>query len=179
MDISLINKTLALGTIASQAFILFSVLYVIFFRNSKILGFFEKNGIILAFLVSLSATLASLFYSNVAGFAPCDLCWIQRIFMYPLAFFFAIALWKKNYSMLNFAWGMSIIGFFISLYQNYLYYANSGLIANCPFASAGVSCIKRYVFEFGYVTIPIMALTAFALIIVFLILARAHPNYNA
>ena len=39
----------------------------------------------LAFLVALVATLGSLYFSERAHFFPCELCWYQRICMYPLA----------------------------------------------------------------------------------------------
>ena len=38
-----------------------------------------------AFVVAAIATGGSLFFSQVAGFVPCELCWFQRICMYPLS----------------------------------------------------------------------------------------------
>ncbi len=67
----------------------------------------------------------------------------------------------------------SVIGALFAAYHNYMYYWNSGLDAFCQLGGMQVSCVKRYVFEFGYVTIPMMALTAFALIIMLLIFYSA------
>src|SRR5438093_4904353 len=39
----------------------------------------------LAFVVAAIATGGSLFFSEIAHFVPCELCWYQRICMYPLS----------------------------------------------------------------------------------------------
>ncbi len=180
--ITFVNLILSLGVTAAQLFIITAILYLLFFKKSNQLGiqkFFSiisRHGIALAFLAALISTLGSLFYSNVAGFAPCDLCWLQRIFMYPLVILFGVALVKKDYRVKIYALPLVAIGGIISLYQNYIYYSNGGLNAICQFTGLGASCIKRYVFEFGYITIPVMALTAFALIIILLLL---HKNRNS
>ncbi len=168
------NKNLALGTMLAQVWIAFSVMYLLFLRKQfpKILAFVGKYGLLLAFLASLAATAGSLFYSEVAKFTPCDLCWFQRIFMYPLVIILGMALIKKDRRVLDYALSLSIVGWLISLYQNQIYYSNGGLIGICKVGGSSVSCVVRYVNEFGYITIPIMALTAFSLTIIFLIFAK-------
>lgn len=178
------NTVFSLGTIIAQIFIFAAILYLLFFRKKSgqplfLKQFFEligKRGILLAFITALIATLGSLFYSNVAGFPPCDLCWFQRIFMYPLVILFAVALIKKDSSVIKFALPTALIGGIISLYHNYMYFGDQGLNAICQLFGVGVSCTKRYVFEFGYITIPMMALTAFALILVFLVLVKKYEE---
>ncbi len=68
------NKSLAIGTILAQVWIVFSVIYLLFLRKRfpKISAFVGKYGILLAFLASLAATAGSLFYSEVAKFTPCE-----------------------------------------------------------------------------------------------------------
>jgi len=166
------NVTFSLVTILFQIGIVLGVLYLLFFRKvqNSITAFVSKHGLQLAFLVALGSMLGSLFYSNVIGFTPCDLCWMQRICMYPLVLILGIALWKKNYAhVLDYALPLAVIGFLISLYHNYMYYFNQGLNAYCSLGGTSVSCVKRYVFEFGYITIPLMALTSFLLIIILFI----------
>ena len=169
-----VNKLLSLGVIFSQAFILGAILYVIFFRKTKnvVTEFIGKRGLLLAFIFALISMAGSLFYSNVVGFPPCELCWFQRIFMYPLVFLLGLALIKRESRIADYALLLAIIGGAISLYHNYMYYYNQGLNVFCQLGGMQVSCVKRYVFEFGYVTIPLMALTAFALIIIFLVAHR-------
>src|SRR3989344_7150760 len=150
-----INKILALGVILGQVFIVLAIVYFLFFRGAKnsITKFLGKHGLLPAFLVALASTLGSLFYSNVAGFAPCELCWFQRIFMYPLVVLLGMALVKNDRRILDYALGIAGIGWFISLYQNYIYYSEGGLKTVCQVGGAGVSCVVTYVMEFGYITI--------------------------
>ncbi len=174
MIVDIVNKILATGIIVSQIGILFSVIYFIFFRREQnsVTRFLAKYGMLFAFLIALISTLGSLFYSMVAGFDPCELCWFQRIFMYPEVILLGIALIKKDKHIINYALTLSFFGGAISLYHNYMYYYAGGLNVFCQLSGVQVSCIKRYVFEFGYVTIPMMALTAFLLIIMFLMFSK-------
>ena len=178
--LDLVNKLLSLGTIGSQVFLLLAIIFLLFFRKQKnnIAEFIGQHGLVLAFITALVATLGSLFYSGGAGFEPCPLCWWQRIFMYPLVVLFAIALIKKDSRIIHYALALSLMGGAVSLYHNAVYYSNGGLTLPCQALGNGVSCIKRYVFEFGYVTIPVMALTAFALIIVLLIWVKLQKADN-
>lgn len=181
MDITyLANKFLASGTVLSQVFILLAVVYMLFYKKSRfswplINDFFKfasKKGILFSFIVALVAALGSFFYSQFVGFPPCNLCWFQRIFMYPLVFLLGLALIKKDSGIVDYVLIMSGVGFLLSLYHNYIYYNQGGLYSLCQFLGAGESCLKRYVFEFNYITIPLMSLTAFTLIIVLLYLHK-------
>lgn len=46
----------------------------------------------LAWLVAIIATGGSLYMSEILLWEPCKLCWVQRIFMYPLVLLLGIAL---------------------------------------------------------------------------------------
>jgi disulfide bond formation protein DsbB len=177
--VELANKKLAIETILGQLFIIASIAYVLLWRKHypTVGKFLAKYGLWLAFLMAVVATASSLFYSNVAHFAPCDLCWFQRIFMYPLVVLFGIALYKKDEKIADYGLVMAGIGFLISLYHNFLYYHVGGLNVSCTIGGVGVSCVKRYIFEFGYITIPMMALTGFALIITFLLFKKYERNF--
>lgn len=166
-----VNKLFSFGVVLGHIFITLVVVYVLFLREKYpgLAKFLTKHGLLLAFLVSLISVLGSLFYSQIAGFAPCELCWFQRIFMYPLVVLLGMALVKKERVIIDYALGLLVIGSVISLYHNYVYYMNKGLSAYCQVGGSATSCVVRYVFELGYVTIPMMALTAFALIIIFLV----------
>jgi len=176
MTIELINKLFALGVVAGQVAIVAAVLHFIFFRKKpySLATFISQRGLLLAFIISLVATAGSLFYSQIAGFEPCQLCWFQRIFMYPEVLLLGLALLKKDSSIVDYALSLSIVGGALSLYHNYIYYSNGGLNAICQVLGQGVSCMKRYVFELGYVTIPMMSLTTFLLMIVLLVMHRMY-----
>ena len=163
-----LNFIFSLLTVIGQI-IVGAVLILLFTRNEKVISFFSKNAILFSLIVALLATLGSLFYSEVIGFESCKLCWFQRIFMYPQTILLAIALWKKNeilaiYNSLT----LSVIGFII---PGYHYLLQIGVAPELPCSAIGysVTCSQRFVMEFGYITIPMMALTAFSLIIVFMV----------
>src|SRR6185437_5155517 len=64
--------------------------------GKKIAEFFGERALLLSFIVALASVGGSLFFSDVAGFQPCLLCWWQRIFLYPQAVILLIALIKKD-----------------------------------------------------------------------------------
>ena len=166
--IEIINKLLALGTVIADLFLVLAILYFWLTKDkNKIKSFFQKNGLLFAWLVALFSTLLSLYYSEIVGFEPCSLCWWQRIFIYPQAIILGMAYFKKDFQATSYSLVLSIIGGIVALYQNYIYYGGSHFFA-CDSSPTAISCTKLYVFEFGYVTIPIMSLTAFLLMIFFL-----------
>ena len=173
--LDIVSKTLAIGTIGTQIFIVLLIVYFLFFRKKTdfIPGFLAKNWLKLAFAVAVIATSGSLFYSEFAGFNPCRLCWFQRIFMYPQVIILGIALAKKDSKIVDYILPLSVVGLIISIYHNYIFY---GAISSAVCA-IGESCVTQYVLEFGYITIPMMSLTAFALIIAF-VLSKKYLEKN-
>lgn len=143
----------------------------------------KKYGLLFAFLIVTGATVGSLFYSEFLGYNPCKLCWIQRIFIYPQVVILGTALVKQFprttsgaglrysakpnnlkqvasfYSIL-----LSVIGIPIAAYQYYLQ-RFGGADTPCSAVDYSESCAQNFVLNFGYVTIPMMSLTAFGLII--------------
>lgn len=129
-------------------------------------GFIENYALYFAWVVALVATLGSLYFSNIRGFVPCELCWIQRIFMYPLAIVLGIAAFTNDVRMRLYVLPLTIIGGSISLYH-YLVQKVPGF-ANIKPCVQGVPCNVQYINWFGFVTIPFLALTAFTLITIIL-----------
>jgi len=115
-----------------------------------------------AWIVSVVATLGSLYFSEIKGFIPCDLCWFQRIFMYPLVIILGIGTFQSDISVRKFVLPMSIIGGTISLFHYLEQKVPSfGGIRPCV---SGVPCSAQYINWFGFITIPFLALIAFTLI---------------
>lgn len=123
-----------------------------------------------AWVVSLAATLGSLYFSEIRGFVPCELCWYQRILMYPLAVILGIAAYRQDAGIRRYALPLSIIGGSISLYH-YLLQKVPGLARVQP-CKYGVPCNVDYIDWLGFITIPFLALVAFALITVALLFAK-------
>ena len=122
----------------------------------------SENILLFMWVVSLTATMGSLFFSEIRGYEPCELCWIQRIFMYPLVLILGIAYVQKNARIAVTTAIFSVIGGAISLYH-YGLKKVSFLSENAP-ACGRVSCTGEYINIFGFITIPFLALTAFILI---------------
>ncbi len=169
--VDIVNKTLSVGTIVIQALILLIGINFVFFRSreNKILSFFNKNTFIFGFLIALGAFALSLFYSEIVGFPPCELCWIQRIFIYPQLILFGMELYKRDRSIVDFSIVFALIGSLVSIYHIFVEAGVATGIACASPSSGGVSCATRYIYEFGYVTMPIMCLTASLFIITLLV----------
>ena len=122
----------------------------------------QENILLSMWTVALGATLGSLYFSEVRGFLPCELCWIQRIFMYPLVLIIGIAYIQKNAKIAVTTLVFSVIGGGISLYH-YGIQKLSFLAESAP-SCGQVPCTGQYINYFGFITIPFLALTAFIII---------------
>lgn len=112
-----------------------------------------------AWAIALVATVGSLFFSEVMGLPPCVLCWYQRIAMYPLVLIIGCGVITQDSRMKFYALPLCLSGLFISIYHNLLYY---GILPESIIpCTAGVSCTSRQIEWLGFITIPLMALTAF------------------
>lgn len=125
-----------------------------------------------AAVVTLVATLGSLYLSEVAMFEPCLLCWYQRIAMYPLPVILGIAAFRRDLSVRIYAIPLAAIGLAISVYH-YLIQAFPALDSGS--CAVDVPCAARYIELFGFVSIPFMAGTAFLFAIVALVIAGLRP----
>ncbi|WP_100011416.1 disulfide oxidoreductase [Lentibacillus sediminis] len=123
-----------------------------------------ENLLFFIWAVAVVATAGSLYYSEVLGYTPCDLCWIQRIFMYPLVVVFGVAAVKKDTAVALPGLFLSGIGMLVSIYH-YLIQKLPALQAAGE-ACSGVGCNVQYVNYFGFITIPFLAGTAFILIFI-------------
>ncbi|OGF23898.1 hypothetical protein A3H66_01205 [Candidatus Falkowbacteria bacterium RIFCSPLOWO2_02_FULL_45_21] len=117
--------------------------------------------------------LGSLFYPEIAQYAVCRLCWYQRIFMYPQAILLGLAAWRQDKNIALYSIILSAFGALIAAYHYYIQL--SGALAAVPSCSAvgySVSCSERFIMQFGYITIPLMSLTAFLMIILIMVLQK-------
>ncbi len=123
------------------------------------------------FVVAALGTGGSLFLSEIAGFVPCDLCWFQRVCMYPLSILLLFAAWHGDYRVTRYFLPFPVVGACISIYH--LLIENRVITEPASCRIGGSGCVVKWIDEFGYVTIPTLALTGFLLLIGFLALARA------
>jgi disulfide bond formation protein DsbB len=128
----------------------------------------------LVFLVASIATGGSLFFSEIAGFVPCELCWFQRICMYPLSIVVLLAALANERRVAHYLLPLPLVGAGVAVYHLLV---ENGVVEQgraCLISAPG-GCATKWINEFGYVTIPVLALTGFALCFAFLLLAAAPP----
>jgi disulfide bond formation protein DsbB len=176
--VSAINQAFSLFTVVGDILALV-LLAGLFFEYSgarlRWMCIFKNRGLWLVFGTALISMIVSLYYSDIVGYEPCKFCWLARIFMYPQVFLLGMAFWKKeSRRFVDYSLILSIIGLLITGYQLLL---QAGLVPTPPCAATGaVSCTKIYFEYFGYVTIPAMAFTAFALMTEFALAEKISAN---
>lgn len=124
--------------------------------------------LLFAWVTSLIAMIGSLFFSERMGFIPCTLCWYQRILMYPLVLFLGIAFYRNDRDIWKYILPISILGVLTSSYH----YALQKLPALNEFSActSGVPCSGEYINWFSFITIPFLALIAFIIITVMMLI---------
>lgn len=123
-----------------------------------------------AWLTALAATLGALFIGEVMGQAPCDLCWHQRAFMFPLAVLLLVALWKSDGRAWLYALPLAAVGWLIAGFHNLLYF---GIIpASIKPCGQGPSCSGENMTLLGALPLPLLSILAFSLIISLLLVVR-------
>lgn len=128
-------------------------------------------GLWLGWVVATVAMAGSLYYSQVAHFEPCELCWFQRICMYPLAAILLVAAVRRDRCVWRYALPQIAAGALIAAYHAQL----QAFPSQHSFCSTLNPCTTRYVWQFGFVSLPFMALAAFCFIAAALLAAGAAP----
>jgi disulfide bond formation protein DsbB len=124
----------------------------------------------LAWLLSLLGTLVSLFFSEFMKLPPCNLCWYQRICMYPLVLILGVGFSTQDSRIHLYSLPLIGTGWLIALYHNLLYYkVIPEKLAPC---SAGASCTDKQLELFGFLTIPLMSILTFSALFVLISIYR-------
>ncbi|GGE34224.1 disulfide bond formation protein C [Pullulanibacillus camelliae] len=118
-----------------------------------------------AWVVALIATLGSLYFSEVAHFIPCELCWFQRICMYPMTIILGIACFRNDRKIAYYVLPITIIGGLFSI----VHILEQKVHAFAGICKQGIPCSGEYINWFGFVTIPMLALCGFILITISMI----------
>lgn len=132
--------------------------------------------------VSIGGVAMTLLYSEVLGFVPCSLCWLQRIALYPQALL-SIFAFRTNDSQFFPLYGMALsaFGFVVAVYQ-YIYQAlphellTSGLVP-C-LADGSADCSKKVMEIFGFVTFPFLSAVLFIFLFVLYLHMRKHSRVS-
>jgi disulfide bond formation protein DsbB len=169
-----VNTTIMVGTLILQVLsvaLCLGILNVPGFK--RLIPPVVTNGMKLSLIALLAAVFGSLYYSEVAGFPACILCWYQRIAIYPQVVLFTLALSAGRRDVFYYTNTLSIIGLGIALY-NIAIQTFQTIPAFCDPLSTTVSCLEKYVEGFGYITIPVMAATLFIFLLLIGWAVRKH-----
>lgn len=127
------------------------------------------QGMKLAWIMALVAMVGSLYYSEVAGFLPCEYCWYQRIAMYPLVVILGIALLKKDRGIRPYALALAIPGGIVSAYHYTIERFPDLQVGECNLC---IPCTVAWFMKFDLVSIAFMAFVCFSVIVTVLVLDR-------
>jgi disulfide bond formation protein DsbB len=175
-----LNLIASIGTVIGQIIlvVLLATWFMARLNNNRKSALIEKitgeySGWIIpaSFIVVAISVAISLLYSEASGFLPCELCWTQRIFMYPQFVILGLALWKKTKDSEKYCLALSTIGAIVAGYHFYGQSLNPNVLPACDITAGATSCAVKYFVEFGYITLPLMSLTAFLLLIFGMLLA--------
>ncbi|HUF37005.1 MAG TPA: disulfide oxidoreductase [Anaerolineales bacterium] len=114
---------------------------------------------------AIAALLGSLYFSEIRGFVPCELCWYQRILMYPITILLIVGIFNDDWLLPKYILPFSITGLGVSIYH----YLLQNHVFGASMCSAGVSCAVRYINVYGFITIPFLAGVAFLLITILML----------
>lgn len=156
------NIIFSLGAIVVTVTTIALIVFLIVAPRSGLVKIFGKSAHVFALLTSIGAIVSSLFYSEILGYAPCVLCWVQRILIYPQVILFLLIFKFRRALLWNISFAMSLTGLLVAIYHYYIESGGSELFECSAF---GASCTARYVYEFGFVTIPFMSLALFAFLV--------------
>lgn len=173
---------LALLALLANAFVVWWVILVLASRSSatareavvRVHRNLAGSALTSAWAVALIATIGSLYFSEIVRFEPCRLCWYQRIAMYPLAVILLVAAARRDPGVRWYAAPLAGIGAVISTYHYVLEWFPQLESGAC---GVGPPCTLVWFREFGFVSLPYLALSAFLLILALLwIAAPGRPG---
>ena len=124
--------------------------------------FVGPQAMLLAWIVAIATTLGSLYYSLHAGFVPCELCWYQRIAMYPLVVVLGVGWLRRDGNAWITALPFVVVGAPLSLYHWLVERVPS--FAETSSCSVVAPCTAPYFEKLGFVTLAWMCLSSFLLI---------------
>jgi len=121
-----------------------------------------------AWVIALVASLGAIFIGEVLGQEPCNLCWYQRIAMFPLVLILGLACLNNDLSIRRYALPLAIAGGAVALWHTLLYV---GLISEAivPCSVNGPFCTDANMTILGVIPLPMISLASFIVIALMLI----------
>jgi len=122
-------------------------------------------------ITAATASLGSLYLSEIAHLIPCTDCWYQRIAMYPIAVILGIAAYRRDTAVRTYVVPVAIVGGAISIYHYLIQWFPRIEATACTTA---VPCTGVWFRVFGFISIPYMALSAFTLVLTLMYVSRRN-----
>ena len=113
----------------------------------------RRTSLYFALIVAWTATLGSLYFSEIRHFIPCTLCWYQRILMYPLSIILLIGIIRRDQGIAYFVLPFSGVGIFLSSYHYLI--QKTVIFSTSTACASGVPCTATWINWFGIITIPL------------------------
>lgn len=114
--------------------------------------------------ITIMAMFGSLFFSEVLKVIPCELCWYQRILMYPLTLILGMIYIKKEYNHVVYVLPFCILGMLVAGYHYAI--QKLSLFYEINTACGRVSCTEDYMNLFNFITIPLLSFISFVLVLI-------------
>lgn len=140
--------------------------------NRREKNYLNSYGIYFAWITACIATLGSLFYGEILGYAPCSLCWYQRVAMFPLAIILGIAAYRDEKAIFPYATPLIFFGVVIAVFQ-----IATGFLPQ-KFCGPEQSCSPDQYLLFGKISFPFVSLFAFLVLFFFLFKGCSQKNAN-
>ena len=172
MSIDLFNTLLAAGSLVILVFLVLMI--VSWLTDNPIAAWTAKHSGLILRIIFAGAVIGSLIYSNYFDYAPCLLCWYQRICIFPIAILLFTDNIRTSKLLQRQILLLSSAGFLVALLHNYITVFPSSGIEVC--GTSGVSCLNMYVNQFGFVTIPLMSGIILLSGILLSVLAMRYPH---
>lgn len=174
-----LNHFLSLGTLIGGVVVVAWTLYLVKImyqkKGSTFVATLSQYVLQFGFFTTLGGMLLTLYYEYGLQYVPCDLCWYQRVFLYPQVFLFGLAWYKKDKAVLPYTLILSLAGLAVATYHHFLQMGYD-LLKPCSSAPFAVDCAKPSFIEFGFVTFPFMAIVLFGFLSLCITTALHHKK---
>ncbi len=141
---------------------------------AQIKKYIVENIAYVALMQAIISMLGSLYYSEIRGYIPCQLCWYQRILIYPIVVIIIVGLIRNDKKLYLYVLPLGIIGWLIAFYHVLL---QNGIVPETSITcDITASCATKYINYFGFISIPVMALLAFTVIIASMLIMKGSTR---
>jgi disulfide bond formation protein DsbB len=164
------NTFVAIGIILLQ--ISLAVMIISWIAKKDLMNLISRHANLILRFVFTGAIVGSLVYQYVLGYPPCILCWYQRIAIFAVGIVLFTSDIRNDKTLQRQVLIFSITGALVAIFHNII----DIFPTRVDVCGTGPSCLARYVYEFGYITIPMMSLTVLLFGVLIPIIVRRFPQ---